>query len=94
MAKVIDPKRIAQVDEGLKFGWGFTSAETVAAWESVKQAVTQGDGDDGKIRIGDFTISEEFTEGTVWINRQSGEGGSFSLKDFEAHIDEFYQKYF
>lgn len=41
MAKVIDPKHIAQVDEGLKFGWGFTSAETVAAWEYIRQAITQ-----------------------------------------------------
>jgi hypothetical protein len=65
--------------------------EIVRAHDAKQKA---GENPEGKIRIGDFTISDGFAEGAIWINRQDGEGGSFSLKDFESHIEEFYQKHF
>lgn len=52
--------------------------------------------DAGKmVKVGDFTLSNDPPiEGKIWINRESGEGGSFGLAKFEAHIEAFYQEHF
>lgn len=50
----------------------------------------------GKIVIGDFTITDAYSESPkrVGIYRTSGEGGDFNKADLEKIIGRFYNKYF
>jgi len=43
------------------------------------------------IIIGEFEI-DYYREGTVWINREDGEGGEFSVKEVEEVIKDFFDK--
>lgn len=52
------------------------------------------DGIDKHIDIGEFFIAPSVTEGKVWIGRQDGEGGDFSIVMLQEVIRKFYDEHF
>lgn len=52
-----------------------------------------GDTDWPTISVGNFLICEQ-SDGKVWIERRTGEGGEFSELAFERAIDAFYNMFF
>jgi len=49
---------------------------------------------DDRINIGDLFIANGTRPDKVWIGRQSGEGGEFDIKAFEAVIEKFFVENF